>query len=52
MGFVKSYWKMVNNERPRKYNNLPELGKFELKNEKAEWELVNSLLRKLWGEEI
>jgi len=52
VGFVKSYWKMVNNERPRKYYNLQEQGKIELENGKVEWELVNSMLKKFWHEDI
>jgi DNA-binding PadR family transcriptional regulator len=48
-GMIKSYWKMEDNERPRKYYNLLEQGVIELQNEKDEWNVVNSVLVKLWN---
>ncbi len=48
-GMIKSYWKMEDNERPRKYYNLLEQGVIELQNEKDEWNMVNSVLVKLWN---
>lgn len=50
-GLIKSYWRMENSERPRKYYNLLEPGKAELQNGKNEWKLVDSSLRTLWKEE-
>jgi len=50
-GCIKSYWRMEESERPRKYYNLLELGKEELQKEKDEWILIDSILRKLWKEE-
>jgi DNA-binding PadR family transcriptional regulator len=49
-GMIKSYWRMEENERPRKYYNLLEAGKAELKNEKEEWNMVHGMLTKLWGQ--
>lgn len=49
MGLIKSYWRMQENERPRKYYNLLDLGKAELQNEIEEWNMVHSMLNKLWN---
>ena len=46
-GCIKSYWRMEESERPRKYYNLLEPGKAELQKGKDEWELVNDLFKKL-----
>lgn len=48
-GLIKSYWRMEENERPRKYYTLLEPGKVELSNKKAEWNMVNTILTKLWS---
>ena len=48
-GLIKSYWKVEENERPRKYYNLLEAGEKELQNEKEEWNLVHSMLTRLWN---
>ena len=48
-GLIKSYWRMEDKERPRKYYSLLEQGKVELKNEKAEWNMVHNILTKLWS---
>lgn len=48
-GMIKSYWRMEENERPRKYYNLLDAGKAELQNEKEEWNMVHSMLTKLWS---
>ncbi|HAQ20219.1 MAG TPA: PadR family transcriptional regulator [Prolixibacteraceae bacterium] len=48
LGLIKSYWKMQENERPRKYYNILDNGKQELQKMKDEWNLVNSMLNKLW----
>ncbi len=47
-GLVKSYWRMEENERPRKYYILQEAGKVELQKEKDEWNVVNAMLSRLW----
>jgi PadR family transcriptional regulator, regulatory protein PadR len=46
-GCIKSYWRMEESERPRKYYNLLEPGKDELQKGKDEWELANDLFKKL-----
>ena len=51
-GMIKSYWRMQENERPRKYYNLLEPGKAELANEKEEWNMVNAMLNKLWNLQV
>jgi len=48
-GMIKSYWKVQDNERPRKYYTLLDQGKAELQNEKEEWNMVHSMLTKLWN---
>jgi PadR family transcriptional regulator, regulatory protein PadR len=47
-GLIKSYWKMEQNERPRKYYNLLEAGKAELESKKEEWNMIHSMLTRLW----
>ena len=47
-GLIKSYWKMEENERPRKYYNLLEAGKEELQSKKEEWNMIHSMLTRLW----
>ena len=46
---IKSYWRMEDNERPRKYYNLLEPGKAELQTKKEEWNMVHSMLTRLWN---
>lgn len=48
-GLIRSYWIMRDDERPRKYYNLLDTGKVELQNKKEEWNLVHSMLTKLWN---
>jgi DNA-binding PadR family transcriptional regulator len=47
-GMIKSYWKMEENERPRKYYNLLEAGQAELQTKKDEWNMVHTMLTRLW----
>jgi len=47
-GFIKSYWRMEEKQRPRKYYNLTETGMAELQNKKDDWVMVNDMLTKLW----
>ena len=49
LGMIKSYWRMEENERPRKYYTLLEKGKSELENEKEEWNMVHAILTRLWS---
>jgi len=51
-GMIKSYWRMLENERPRKYLNLLEPGKVELAKAKEEWNMVNDMLNKLWSHKV
>lgn len=48
-GLIRSYWRVQENERPRKYYTLLDAGKAELSNEKEEWILVNNMLTSLWN---
>lgn len=48
-GMIKSYWKMEENERPRKYYNLLEAGQTELQSKKDEWNMIHSMLTRLWN---
>ena len=46
---IKSYWKIEENQRPRKYYTLLDGGKMALVKEKEEWDLVGSIFNKLWN---
>ncbi len=48
-GYIKSYWKVQNNERPRKYYTILAEGKKQFEHNMHEWELINSLFGKLWN---
>ena len=48
-GMIKSYWKVLENERPRKYYTILADGKKQLEQNKYEWELVQAVFGKLWG---
>jgi len=47
-GLIKSYWRIEEEQHPRKYYNLTETGIAEIQNKKAEWVMVNDMLTKLW----
>jgi DNA-binding PadR family transcriptional regulator len=47
-GFIKSYWKVQKDERPRKYYTILEEGKMLFEHNMHEWEVVYSLFGKLW----
>jgi DNA-binding PadR family transcriptional regulator len=49
---IKSYWRMQENERPRKYYNLLDQGRAELQNEKDEWNMIHGMLTKLWTPQV
>jgi len=42
-GMIKSYWKVVEGERPRKYYTLLADGKEQLKKDMDEWKLRNPM---------
>ncbi len=48
-GMIKSYWVVKEGERPRKYYSLLEPGIRQLETNKYEWNLVESLYKKLWS---
>jgi len=48
-GFIKSYWKVLENERPRKYYTILAEGQKQFEHNMHEWELVYSLFGKLWN---
>ena len=47
-GMIKSYWKVQEGERPRKYYTILADGKEQLELNMHEWELVHSVFGKLW----
>ena len=46
-GMIKSYWKVLDGDRPRKYYTLLEPGIKQLETNKYEWNLVEMLYKKL-----
>lgn len=46
---IESFWKIGENARHRKYYRLIEEGKQVLEVEKHNWNLINSILAKLWN---
>ncbi|MBE0652253.1 MAG: helix-turn-helix transcriptional regulator [Bacteroidales bacterium] len=48
-GMIKSYWKMEENQRPRRYYTILADGKKQLENNMVEWDLIHSALEKLMG---
>lgn len=47
-GLIKSYWKMNENERPRKYYTLLDGGRKQLEYNKQEWQRLNGVFEGLW----
>jgi PadR family transcriptional regulator, regulatory protein PadR len=47
-GLIKSYWRVQDNERPRKYYTILAEGEKQFEHNMHEWELVYSLFGKLW----
>ncbi len=48
-GLIKSYWKVQDNQRPRKYYTLLSDGKKQLEKNVNEWELIHNALEKILG---
>ena len=48
-GMIKSYWKMEENERPRKYYTILADGKKQLEKNVHEWKLIYSVFGALGG---
>lgn len=46
-GMIKSYWKVQQDERPRKYYSILSEGKEQLEQNLHEWQLVHSVFGKL-----
>ncbi len=46
-GMIKSYWKVQQGERPRKYYSILNNGKEQLEQNMHEWELIYSVFGKL-----
>ncbi|MCH6258082.1 helix-turn-helix transcriptional regulator [Puniceicoccaceae bacterium K14] len=49
-GKIKSTWRVSETGRKRKYYSLKGAGVKALKEERRQWDAVNSTLGKLWGE--
>ena len=50
-GNIKSYWKMLENERPRKYYTLLSDGEKQLAKNMREWKLMQNVFAKLLATE-
>ncbi|MCX6326280.1 MAG: PadR family transcriptional regulator [Bacteroidia bacterium] len=48
-GYIKSYWKVQENERPRKYYTILAEGEKQFEHDMHKWEMVYSLFGKLWN---
>ncbi|MDP2114362.1 MAG: PadR family transcriptional regulator [Bacteroidota bacterium] len=48
-GMIKSYWKVQEGERPRKYYTILADGKEQLEQNMHEWQLVHSIFGRLWN---
>jgi PadR family transcriptional regulator, regulatory protein PadR len=46
---IKSYWKMNEKDRPRKYYTLLDGGRKQLEYNKQEWQRLNDVLEGLWN---
>ena len=46
-GMIKSYWKVIEGQRPRKYYTLLEDGREKLETNMSEWNLVNTVFGQL-----
>ena len=46
-GMIKSYWKMAEGERPRKYYSIQDAGIRQLEENKHEWNIEHSVSAKL-----
>lgn len=46
-GLIKSYWKVIENERPRKYYTILSAGEKQLNENMREWKLMQNVFTKL-----
>ena len=47
-GWIKSRWMEMENGRKRKYYSIKEGGRLALKNKRAQWTVISSVLGGLW----
>ena len=47
-GLIESYWETADSGRKRKYYRIRPVGERQLKMERAQWALANSMLEALW----
>jgi PadR family transcriptional regulator, regulatory protein PadR len=47
-GMIKSYWQMIENERPRRYYTLQPDGLLQLDKNRDEWEYIFSVFKHFW----
>ena len=48
-GLIKSYWKMKDKERPRKYYTILAEGRKQMEYNKQEWQRLNGVFKQLWN---
>jgi len=48
-GLIKSYWKMNDKERPRKYYTILAEGRKQMEYNKQEWQRLNGVFKQLWN---
>lgn len=48
-GMIKSYWKVQQDERPRKYYSILTEGREQLEQNMHEWKLIHSVFGRLWN---
>lgn len=48
-GFIKGYWEIAHEERPRKYYRLTTEGRAQLSTDQESWRAVDATLEIAWG---
>ncbi len=51
-GMIKSRWEVADGERPRKYYTIQSEGVNQLESNQHDWNLVQTVFRKLWNFEV
>jgi PadR family transcriptional regulator, regulatory protein PadR len=51
-GMIKSYWRVKEGERPRKYYTIQSEGEKLLEGNKRDWNLVHGVFGKLWSLDV
>lgn len=49
-GYIKSYWKMVEGQRPRKYYAINKRGLDTLQEGKEDWESITYIYNQIWAQ--